>query len=64
MLSRHVWEQGWTLHDYYCDDGVSDMAFDRPGLNRLVQDATDHKISLVLCKDLSLLGHDYIEAGK
>ena len=29
-----------------------------------VQDATDHKINLVLCKDLSRLGRDYIEAGK
>lgn len=64
MLSRYVREQGWTLYDYYCDDGVSDTTFDRPGLNRLVQDATDHKINLVLCKDLSRLGRDYIEAGK
>lgn len=64
MLSRYVREQGWTLYDYYCDDGVSGTTFDRPGLNRLVQDATDHKINLVLCKDLSRLGRDYIEAGK
>lgn len=64
MLCRYVREQGWTLYDYYCDDGISGTAFDRPGLNRLVQDATDHKINLVLCKDLSRLGRDYIEAGK
>ena len=64
MLSRYVREQGWTLYDYYCDDGVSGTTFDRPGLNRLVQDAADHKINLVLCKDLSRLGRDYIEAGK
>ena len=56
MLSRYVREQGWTLYDYYCDDGVSGTTFDRPGLNRLVQDATDHKINLVLCKDLSRMG--------
>lgn len=64
MLCRHVREQGWTLYDYYCDDGVSGTTFDRPGLNRLVQDATDRKINLVLCKDLSRLGRDYIEVGK
>ena len=64
MLSRYVREQGWTLYDYYCDDGVSGTTFDRPGLNRLVQDATDHKINLVLCKDLSRMGRDYIETGK
>ena len=54
MLARYVREQGWTLYDYYCDDGVSGTTFDRPGLNRLVQDATDHKINLGhLTKDLS-----------
>ena len=64
MLARYVREQGWTLYDYYCDDGVSGTTFDRPGFNRLVQDVTDHKINLVLTKDLSRLGRDYIEAGK
>ena len=64
MLTRYVREQGWTLYDYYCDDGVSGTTFDRPGFNRLVQYATDHKINLVLTKDLSRLGRDYIEAGK
>lgn len=64
MLARHVREQGWMLYDYYCDDGVSGTTFDRPGFNRLVQDAKDRKINLVLCKDLSRLGRDYIEAGK
>ena len=64
MLSRYVREQGWTLYDYYCDDGVSGTTFDRPGLNRLVQDATDHKINLVLCKDLSRFGRDYLTVGQ
>lgn len=64
MLARYVREQGWTLYDYYCDDGVSGTTFDRPGFNRLVQDATDRKINLVLTKELSRLGRDYIEAGK
>lgn len=63
MLARYVREQGWTLYDYYCDDGVSGTTFDRPGFNRLVQDATDRKINLVLTKNLSRLGRDYIEAG-
>ena len=64
LLSRYVREQGWTIYDYYVDDAVSGTTFDRPGFNRLVADATNHKINLVLCKDLSRLGRDYIEAGK
>ena len=64
LLGRYAREQGWTIYDYYCDDGVSGTTFDRPEFNRLVQDATDKKINLVLCKDLSRLGRDYIEAGR
>lgn len=64
LLARHVREQGWNLVDYYVDDGVSGTTFDRPGFNRLVQDAKDGRINLVLCKDLSRLGRDYIECGK
>ena len=64
LLTQYVKEQGWNLYDYYCDGGVSGTTFDRPQFNRLVQDATDGKINLVLCKDLSRLGRDYIEAGR
>lgn len=64
MLSRYVWEQGWNLYDIYCDDGISGTTFDRPNFNRLIVDATAGKINLVLCKDLSRLGRDYIESGK
>ena len=64
LLPRYVREQGWNLYDYYCDDGVSGTTFDRPSFNRLVQDATDGKINLILTKDLSRLGRDYIEAGR
>ena len=64
MLERYVHEQGWNLYATYCDDGVSGTTFDRPGFNQLIADATAGKINLVLCKDLSRLGRDYIEAGK
>jgi len=63
LLTRYVQEQGWTLYDYYVDEGVSGTTFDRPGFNRLVADATAKKINLALCKNLSRLGRDYIEAG-
>lgn len=64
MLGRYVHERGWNLALTYCDDGVSGTTFDRPGFNQLIADATAGKINLVLCKDLSRLGRDYIEVGK
>ncbi len=64
MLCRHVKEQGWNLYNVYVDDGHSGTNFDRPGLNRMIADATDKKINLILCKDLSRFGRDYIEVGR
>lgn len=64
LLTRYVKEQGWTLYSTYCDDGVSGTTFDRPGLNKLIGDVTAGKVNLVLCKDLSRWGRDYIECGK
>ena len=64
MLCRHVKEQGWNLYEVYVDDGHSGTSFDRPALNRMIADATDKKINLILCKDLSRFGRDYIEVGR
>ena len=64
MLSRYVQEQGWNLYAAYCDDGVSGTTFDRPMFNQMIADAKTGKINLILCKDLSRLGRDYIEAGR
>ena len=64
MLCRHVKEQGWNLFNVYVDDGHSGTSFDRPGLTRMIADATDKKINLILCKDLSHFGRDYIEVGR
>ena len=64
ILLAYAQRNNFPNPQFFTDDGFSGTTFDRPGLNRLVQDATDHKINLVLCKDLSRLGRDYIEAGK
>ena len=64
ILLKYATDNGFPNPTFFIDDGVSGVTFDRPGFNRLVQDATDHKINLVLTKDLSRLGRDYIEAGK
>ena len=53
MLCRYVKEQGWNLFNVYVDDGHSGTDFDMPGLNRMIADAADRKINLILCKDLS-----------
>ena len=64
LLNRYVQEQGWNLIQTYVDDGVSGTTFDRPGLNDMISDVRVGKTNLVIVKDLSRFGRDYIETGK
>lgn len=64
MLTKYCEEQGWNDYLTYCDDGVSGTTFDRPGVSRLIEDAKDGKINLILVKDLSRFGRNYIQVGQ
>ena len=64
ILTDYIAEQGWTLFDEYVDDGVSGVTFERPGIQRMLDDAKTGKINLILCKDLSRFGRNYIEVGR
>ena len=61
ILTKYVKEQGWNLIDIYVDDGYSGTDFDRPGVQKLLDDAKTGKINLIICKDLSRFGRNYIE---
>lgn len=63
MLTQYCEQQGWTIFDYYVDDGWSGTNFERPGFQRLMSDVQDGRINLVIVKDLSRLGRDYITVG-
>ena len=47
----------------YSDDGFSGTNFDRPAFKRMIEDAKKGKVDVILVKDLSRLGRDYILAG-
>lgn len=53
----------YKLVDYYIDDGYSGTNFDRPEFQRMLEDIKNKKIDLILIKDLSRLGRNYIETG-
>lgn len=63
MLEEYVKEKGFTIYDYYIDDGYSGLNFERPAFKRLMQDISDGKINLVLTKDLSRLGRNHIQTS-
>ena len=64
MLRAYAQEQGYQIYGEYVDDGYSGTNFDRPGWQRMIADIESKKVNLVLTKDLSRLGRDYIQAGQ
>ena len=64
ILLSYAKENGFIVYDEYIDDGFSGTNFDRPNFKRMIQDIENKKINLVLTKDLSRLGRDYITAGQ
>jgi len=64
ILRKHVAEQGWNLVEVYVDDGYTGGNFKRPALERMIKDAKSGRINLILVKDLSRFGRNYIEFGQ
>ena len=48
---------------HYADDGWSGGNFDRPAWKRLAADIEAGKVALVLTKDMSRIGRDYLQTG-
>ena len=63
ILQRYVKENNLCLVKEYVDDGISGTTFDRPSFNELLQDIENKTIDMVITKDLSRLGRNYIEVG-
>ena len=55
---------GWVETRTYVDDGFSGGNFQRPGFLDMLEDARKGIINLILVKDLSRLGRDYVEVGR
>ena len=53
----------YELVDYYIDDGYSGTNFNRPEFKRMLEDIKNKKIDVIIIKDLSRLGRNYIETG-
>ena len=63
LLLQYVKENNLRVYDTYIDDGYSGTYFDRPDFNRLLNDIESGKINMVITKDMSRLGRDYIGTG-
>lgn len=63
LLRTFVQQQGLSVYDTYIDDGWSGTSFDRPSFQRMIADIEAKKVNMVITKDLSRLGRDYILTG-
>ena len=64
MLRKYAEEHGFEIHGEYIDDGVSGTTFQRPEVQRLLDDAKTGVINTIIVKDLSRFGRNYIEVGQ
>ena len=66
LLTEYVQKLGWEykLIDIYIDQGYTGTNFNRPAFQRMIRDINSGKVNMVVTKDLSRLGRDYIETGE
>ena len=63
MLTEFCEQNHYDIYDTYIDDGYSGLNFERPGFCKLLKDVERGLVNMVITKDLSRLGRDYIMTG-
>ena len=63
LLMQYIRQNKLNFISEYVDDGVSGTSFDRPAFNRMISDIESSKINMVITKDLSRLGRNYVQSG-
>lgn len=63
MLESYCERQGWEVVAVYQDDGYTGLTMERPDLKRMLKAIERKQINLVITKDLSRLGRNYLQTG-
>ncbi len=63
MLENYCEKQGWEVVAVYQDDGYTGLNMERPDLKRMLKAIERKQVNLVITKDLSRLGRNYLQTG-
>ena len=63
MLQKYAEEHRFPNIQFYVDDGFSGADFNRPDFKRMMNDVECGKVGIVIVKDQSRLGRDYLQTG-
>lgn len=63
LLEQYCKDHSITDYTFYCDDGCSGTNFNRAAFRQMYDDIQCGKINLVIVKDLSRFGRNYVETG-
>ena len=64
MLEHYCAQQGWEVVAVYQDDGFTGLNMNRPDMTRMLKAIERRQIDVVVTKDLSRLGRNYIQTGQ
>ncbi len=60
MINDYCEKNNIEIYDYYIDDGYSGGNFNRPAFMRMLNDIKNGLVNLVITKDISRLGRDFV----
>ncbi len=63
LLGQFSKERGFTNCEYFVDDGYSGTNYNRPDFQRMLNLVEDGQVGIIIVKDLSRLGRDYLQTG-
>ena len=63
ILSKYARDHGIANFKIYKDDGYSGTNFNRPGFQEMLADIEAGRVNMVIVKDMSRFGRNYLEVG-